>query len=93
MDFEEDNKKFIQLRSLLSYGAIETIQVTEDVFEFARPKIDLLIKCFDICHNIIRKKESIGPTDAFYEFAKIMFVKMREDKRIAKMITDGSIQK
>ncbi len=93
MDFEEDNKKFIQLRSLLSYGAIETIQVTEDVFEFARPKIDLLIKCFDICHNIIRKKESIGPTDAFYEFAKIMFVKMREDKRIAKMITDGKYPK
>ncbi|MDO8684158.1 MAG: N-6 DNA methylase, partial [Armatimonadota bacterium] len=90
MDFEEDNEKFIQLRSLLTYGALEVIEATEDVFEFKRPEIDDLIRTFDRCHNLIWKKEKTGPTDAFYEFAKIMFVKMREDFRIAKMIAVGT---
>jgi len=88
-DFEEDNPKFIQLRSLLTYGALEIVEATEDVFEFNRPELDVLIRTFDECHNIIWKKEKIGPTLAFYEFAKIMFVKMREDHRIANMIADG----
>lgn len=89
-DFQEDNEKFVRLRGLLSYGALEVIRVTEDVFEFQRPPIDELIKDFDDCHHLIWKTEKIGPTDAFYEFAKIVFVKMREDQRIARMIAGGT---
>jgi len=88
-DFEEDNPKFIELRSLLSYGASDILEATEDVFEFERPDLEELVKTFDACHNLIWKKEKIGPTDAFYEFAKIMFVKMREDHRIAQMVAEG----
>lgn len=88
-DFHEDNSKFIQLRSLLSYGALEVTEATEDVFEFTRPSLDSLIKTFDRCHDLIWKKEKLSPTVAFYEFAKIMFIKMREDQRIARMIAEG----
>lgn len=88
-DFEEDNARFIQLRSLLTYGALEVVEATEEVFEFRPPDLPWLMKMFDECHNLIWRKEKCGPTDAFYEFTKIMFVKMREDHRIANMITSG----
>ena len=88
-DFEEDNAKFVQLRSLLSYGALDIVRVTEDVFTFERPNLNELKRVFNDCHVIIRNKEAYGPTDAFYEFAKLMFVKLREDRRIADMIAVG----
>ena len=55
-DFEEDNPKFVQLRSLLTFGALEVIEATEEVFEFKRPELDVLIRVFDECHNVIWKK-------------------------------------
>lgn len=58
-------------------------------FAFIRPDIDVLIRVFYECHQIIWKKEALTPTDAFYEFAKIMFVKLREDNRIAEQIAEG----
>ena len=88
-DFEEDNAGFVQLRSLISYGSIDVARVTESVFAFARPDLNDLIRVFNDCHNLIWKKEKQGPTDAFYEFAKLMFVKLREDQRIVKMIESG----
>ncbi|MDV2504553.1 MAG: N-6 DNA methylase [bacterium] len=88
-DFEEDNPKFVELRSLLSYGAIDIVQATEDVFEFVRPNLNELSKVFIDCHYLIWKKENMGPTEAFYEFAKLMFVKLREDHRITKMVEGG----
>jgi len=88
-DFEEDNSKFVELRSMLSYGAIDTIEATGNVFIFEPPNLDDLIKTFDECHNKIWKMEKLGPTDAFYEFVKIMFIKLREDHRIAGIIAKG----
>lgn len=90
-DFEDDNPAFVQLRSLLSYGSIDVARVTEDVFAFERPDLNALIRVFNECHNLIWKKEKHGPTDAFYEFAKLMFVKLREDRRIADRIAAGEI--
>lgn len=90
-DFEEDNAKFVQLRSLLTYGAVDVAHATRDVFEFERPDLNDLLRVFGDCHNIIRKKEALGPTDAFYEFAKLMFIKLREDTRIAAMIAGGTM--
>ena len=87
-DFEKDNSRFVRLRSLLSYGALDVIRVTEEVFEFKPPEMDDLLLTFDRCHNIIRK-QGHGPTPAFAAFAKLMFVKVREDSRIDRMIADG----
>lgn len=88
-EFEEDNPKFIQLRSLLSYGALDIVRVTKDVFVFERPDLNEIIKVFNDCHDTIWRKGALGPTDAFYGFAKLLFVKLREDNRIAAMIADG----
>lgn len=88
-DFEEDDPKFVQLRSLLSFGALDIVRLTKDVFSFERPGLNELIRVFNKCHDTIWKKEAHGPTDAFYEFAKLMFVKLREDNRIAALIAAG----
>ena len=90
-DFEEDNAKFVQLRSLLTCGAADVVRAPRDVFLFDRPDLNGLIRVFGDCHNIIRKKEALGPTDAFYEFAKLMFIKLREDNRIAAIVADGTV--
>ena len=53
---------------------------------FKKPTVEEVKSAFNKCHNIIWKKEKISPTDAFYEFTKIIFVKLNEDKRIRELI-------
>ena len=36
---------------------------------------------FDTCHDLIWKKEKKSPTDAFFEFCKFIFLKIRADKQ------------
>lgn len=87
-DFVDGNEKYLELRSHLSYTAFNQISATKDVFDFQRPSLSDLTKTFYDCHDLIWKKEKISPTDAFYEFAKIMFIKIREDAKIHKLIDD-----
>ena len=87
--FDQDDPRFIRLRSLLAYGASDVIRVTKNVFRFEPPALDTLLHTFDTCHNIIRK-EGLGPTPAFHALAKLMFVKIREDNRIGEMIASGA---
>lgn len=89
-DFREDNPKFVQLRSLLAYGSLDIDRITAPVFKFERPDLNELTQIFKTCHNIIWKKEKLGPTDAFYEFAKLVFVKLREDRRVTEIINSGT---
>ncbi len=88
-DFADGNEQFLELRAHLSYSAFTQISATKDVFDFQRPSLKVLVKTFNDCHDLIRKKESYSPTDAFYEFAKIMFIKIREDSKIHDLITKG----
>jgi len=88
-DFSDGNEKFLELRSNLSYSAFNQVAATRGVFDFERPGITTLIRVFNECHNLIWKKEKISPTDAFYEFSKIMFIKLREDARIHSIIKRG----
>ena len=90
-DFRNDHPKYTQLRSLLAYGSLDVERVTGPVFRFQRPDLNELTAVFKECHYIIWKKEKLGPTDAFYEFAKLVFVKLREDRRITEKINDGDI--
>ena len=59
-DFEEDNAKFVQLRSLLAYRAVDVIRATRDVFEFERPDLNELIRVFNECHYHNMEERSIG---------------------------------
>ena len=88
-DFADDNEKFLELRSNLSFSAFNQVAATKDIFDFYRPSLTNLVRVFNECHNLIWKKEKIGPTDAFYEFSKIMFIKIREDNKIHSIINDG----
>ena len=89
-DFVIDNEKFLELRSNLSYNTFKQVAATEGVFEFKRPSLNILTKTFYDCHDLIWKKEKISPTDAFYEFSKIMFIKIREDNKIHNIINKGN---
>jgi type I restriction enzyme M protein len=89
-DFVDGNENFLDLRSNLSFSAFNQVAATKGIFDFHRPSITTLIGTFTDCHNLIWKKEKISPTDAFYEFAKIMFIKIREDNRIHSIINGGN---
>jgi len=89
-DFQKGNAKFLELRANLSYLMFKQVSVTKDIFLFERPELSLLIRTFNNLHDLIRKKETLSPSDAFYEFAKLMFIKIREDNKIHRLIESGN---
>ncbi len=92
-DFEANNEKWLELRSNLSYSAFKQIALIKNVFKFERPELSTLIRTFHDSHNLIRKKDSLSPTDAFYEFSKLMFIKIREDNKIHEILNKGQTPK
>lgn len=88
-DFSHGNKKFIQLQKIMSKDAmfkqIETPLEKEVIFEFEKPDLKELEGIFRACHNLIWKKEKKKPTEAFYEFTKLFFVKISHDKIIHEL--------
>lgn len=88
-DFEDKNVKFEKLKELISLESIKKINVREeDFFEFRTPDIGELKGVFKLAHDMIRRKQKIGPKKAFYEFTKLLFIKMYEDKRIQEKINE-----
>ena len=87
----EGNTSFAALVSNIAYGIFNDIPVEGTDFAFSRPELTTLTKTFNRCHDVIWKKEKQGPTWAFYEFVKVVFVKMREDRRIHQKIDGGDL--
>jgi type I restriction enzyme M protein len=98
-DFEEGNVDWEELKDLLNAEkarngwAEETgPPSTKDMMEFRKAEVENVRSLFQHCHDIIREAEKMDPSAAFFEFVKLMFVKMSEDRRlhndeeIAKMI-------
>jgi len=89
-DFQKENHKYKRLKSLLSFFAVKNALRQPDksakkkLFEFRKPDIREIDGIFRACHKIIWKSEKSSKTFAFYEFAKIMFVKLNEDKKLRK---------
>ena len=78
-DFSSGSPPLATLKNYIRYKSRCPHRKTEDVFETIPPaKLNAL---FDECHDLIWKKEKLSPTDAFYEFTKFIFIKMREDKK------------
>ena len=88
-DFINGNTVFAQLVSNIAYGVFNEIPVSGIAFPFFRPELTTLTKTFNKCHDLIWKKEKQAPTWAFYEFVKIIFVKMREDRKIHQKLMSG----
>src|SRR3989344_5569184 len=92
-DFIEGNQRFEQLKNILTYTKLkEEFEVLKgepndkNAFEFVRPETSELEGIFRACHNLIWKKEKIKPTEAFYEFSKLFFLKLLYDREIHELI-------
>lgn len=81
-DFEKENVKFKNLVNFISCKKLDKEKEREIEFEFKQISPKEIDGLFTICHNIIWKKETKNPTIAFYEFCKLFFIKIKQDKDI-----------
>ena len=95
-DMEDGNPRFEAFKNdmnRISRARSSALQL--EPFEFTKPDLDEIKGIFETCHKIIWSKEVTNPQSAFYEFSKLMFVKLKEDKRLRtdadtrKLINDG----
>lgn len=93
-DFKKDNSKFIELQKLISLKSIclkKPVTKTE-TFEYNSVEKKELEGIFKACHNLIWKKEKKKPTEAFYEFTKLFFVKVMCDRTIHELGREPKIE-
>jgi len=87
-DFQNGNKKYKNFKELFSYEKQKkdyksgiSVDITDE-FEFEPPDLTKINGIFRACHNLIWKKEKWKPTQSFYEFSKVFFIKLFYDKKI-----------
>ena len=85
-DFVDGNTKYEALKKLLGADVVAKVQVPDSANSggqiLARPTMDAVKRAFVRCHRIIWKAEKMSPQAAFVEFAKLLFVKLWEDRRL-----------
>ena len=82
-DFVDDNDKFEALKGYISRKKIvhPPKEKPAEPFPFRRPNdIEEIKNLFRRCHRAIRQADKMAPSPAFYEFTKILFVKLQEDR-------------
>ncbi|MBI2630806.1 N-6 DNA methylase [Candidatus Nomurabacteria bacterium] len=89
-DFQTNNPNYKKLLKTISFNEVITSQ-EKNKFKFEKVSTDEIEGIFEACHNLIWKKESISPTDAFYEFCKLFFIKLKQDKEIHKKFIEKNI--
>lgn len=91
-EFQESNKKFHQLKKTIGRDALKLSlnRVPEsEKWHPIKPEVEEIKAVFQKCHKFIWKRESLMPTKAFYEFTKLVFLKLNEDHRIHAIIDSG----
>ncbi len=89
-DFVDKNPKFEALKHDLgreTLAAQQKTKVQTEAFEFRTVIPPDLPSIFEMCHRKIWKAEKRSPASAFYEFAKIMFVKITEDRKLHEKLS------
>jgi len=86
-DFKDANTKYESLRELLGAkaaraGWADKPKSAVTAHKMARPGMEAVKRTFYRCHRIIWKAEKVSPQAAFLRFAKILFVKLWEDRLI-----------
>ena len=82
-DFIDGNPKYEALKGDLNrIERSKAIMVSTEPFEFKKPDPKEIPKIFEKCHTLIWRKEVSSPAFAFYEFSKLMFIKLNEDKKL-----------
>lgn len=93
-DFVDGNPAFEKFRLALSRDVLavaSTDKKTKPDFEFRSVAPIELPAIFEACHRSIWKAEKRSPASAFYEFAKVMFVKIDEDRRLHEFLAANKI--
>lgn len=78
-DIASGSPPYTTLRSYVKYMSVADAPSGGLPFEVTLP--DELNGLFAKSHDLIWKKEKLAPTDAFFEFCKFIFLKIREDKK------------
>jgi type I restriction enzyme M protein len=86
-DFADGNTKFEALKALLNAKAVrggwdQSRGSDRSGHKLARPEMDAVKNAFKRCHRMIWSTEKMSPQAAFVEFAKLLFVKLWEDRRL-----------
>lgn len=77
-DFSSGSPPLVSLKNYIRHKTRKEQEKNKNIFKTISPAE--LNKLFDECHNLIWKKEKLSPTDAFYEFCKFIFIKIKNDK-------------
>ena len=87
-DFMDTSEKFSQFEKLLHKRHIKKL-ITEKIdnlenayFKFSKISLDELFSKFQKLHQEIWKNEKKGPSAAFMELLKIIFIKIQKDKEL-----------
>ncbi|MDP2657171.1 MAG: N-6 DNA methylase, partial [Candidatus Deferrimicrobium sp.] len=88
-DFVDRNTKYESLKELLGAKAARAgwvdqrrVAPASSTHAIGRPSMEEVKKTFYRCHRIIWKAEGVNPQAGFLLFAKILFVKLWEDRKI-----------
>lgn len=79
-DFRDGNPIFDVFRRELHRKGRAYNTPQADDFIFRKPNIAEIRALFEACHDVIWKREFESPVPAFWEFCKLMFIKLHEDK-------------
>lgn len=77
-DFESGMPPYVALRTNIKYEGISRTKKQKIEFKPLPPAE--LNKLFLVSHNMVWKAEKLAPHDAFFEFCKFIFIKIKEDK-------------
>lgn len=85
-DFRDDNQRFIALKQLIGANIArkgwKRVRKMDETVSLKKPPMQELKKAFNQCHRTIWKTEKMNPQPAFFEFVRIMFVKLWEDRKL-----------
>lgn len=82
-DIKDGNPRYEALKSVLQRTASGHRSASgANDFIFTKPDIKTVRALFEACHDVIWKREFESPVPAFWEFCKLMFIKLHEDRRL-----------
>lgn len=83
IDFKDGNTKFESLKTDMNRTVLaKSLEIISQLFEFKMPDTNEIRGIFEACHKIIWQREFESPVPAFWEFCKLMFIKLNEDKKL-----------
>jgi type I restriction-modification system DNA methylase subunit len=83
LDFQDGNAKFESFKADMNRNArAKSLSIVSQPFDFTKPDPNEIRGIFEACHKIIWRREFESPVPAFWEFCKLMFIKLNEDKKL-----------